>query len=132
VTITADTNVLVRVLMDDDPQQAQSARVALAQAERVVLPVPVLCELVWVLARGYGVDRAGIATAIRTLLDSATVVTDRSAALAGLAMLEAGGDFADGTIAHIGAALGGRTFVSFDKRAVRLLEQQGHAARLLS
>ena len=45
--------------------------------------------------------------------------------------LQAGGDFADGVIAHEARWLGGETFVSFDKRAVRLLNEQGTAARLL-
>jgi predicted nucleic-acid-binding protein len=46
-------------------------------------------------------------------------------------MLDAGGDFADGVIAHEGNWLGADTFVSFDKKAVRLIEAQGKSARLL-
>jgi predicted nucleic-acid-binding protein len=51
---------------------------------------------------------------------------------AGLSLLDAGGDFADGVIAYEGSWLGANTFVSFDKRSVRLLEAQGGSARLLS
>ncbi len=47
-------------------------------------------------------------------------------------MLDVGGDFADGVIAYEGSWLGAETFVSFDKRAVKLLEAQGKAARLLT
>jgi len=47
-------------------------------------------------------------------------------------MLEAGGDFADGVIAHEGAWLGGESFVSFDKQAVELVIRQGQPARLLA
>jgi predicted nucleic-acid-binding protein len=50
---------------------------------------------------------------------------------AGLALLEAGGDFVDGVIAFDGAWLGAEVFVSFDKRAVSLLTKQGQAAGLL-
>jgi predicted nucleic-acid-binding protein len=50
----------------------------------------------------------------------------------GLALLEAGGDFADGIMAHEGKWLGGETFVSFDKTAVALLSLQGEATQLLS
>jgi transposase len=50
---------------------------------------------------------------------------------AGLSVLEAGGDFADGVIAYEGSWLGGETFVSFDKKAVVLLIKQGQSARLL-
>ena len=47
-------------------------------------------------------------------------------------MLDAGGDFADGVIAYEGNWLGADTFVSFDKKAVKLMEAQGVSARLLS
>jgi hypothetical protein len=45
---------------------------------------------------------------------------------------EAGGDCADGVIAHQGQWLGGDTLVSFDRQAVALLRPQGVAAELLS
>ena len=44
---------------------------------------------------------------------------------AGLAMLDAGGDFADGVIAYEGRWLGAETFVSFDKKAVEMLTSAG-------
>lgn len=47
-------------------------------------------------------------------------------------MLEAGGDFADGIMAHEGARSGGDTFVSFDRKAVALLSRLNVPARLLS
>ena len=49
--ITADTNVLVRALVQDEPEQARAASALLEQAELVAIPLPVLCELVWVLRR---------------------------------------------------------------------------------
>jgi hypothetical protein len=67
----------------------------------------------------------------RALLAAANVKVNRPAVEAGLAVLEAGGDFADGVIAYEGAWLGGETFVSFDKKAVTLLMDQGHSAGLL-
>jgi len=51
---------------------------------------------------------------------------------AGLALLDAGGDFADGIMAHEGKWLGGETFVSFDKQAVGLLSKQGESTQLLA
>jgi predicted nucleic-acid-binding protein len=65
-------------------------------------------------------------------MNSANVVVNRPAAEAGLVVLEAGGDFADGVIAYEGRWLGADTFVSFDKAAVRLIEEQGQSARLLA
>ncbi len=49
----------------------------------------------------------------------------------GLAILDAGGDFADGVIAFDGQWLGGEVFVSFDKTAVALLDKGGTATPLL-
>jgi predicted nucleic-acid-binding protein len=60
------------------------------------------------------------------------VSVNRPAVEAGLAVLQAGGDFADGVIAHEGRWLGGETFVSFDRQAIALLSAQGHAAQLPS
>ncbi len=57
---------------------------------------------------------------------------NRPAVEAGLALLDAGADFPDCIIAHEGKWLGGETFVSFDKKAVTLLAQQGEATQLLA
>jgi predicted nucleic-acid-binding protein len=65
-------------------------------------------------------------------MNGANVVVNRPAAEAGLAQLEAGGDFADGAIAFEGSWLGAEMFVSFDKQAVKLLKAQGQSARLLA
>jgi predicted nucleic-acid-binding protein len=129
--IAVDTNVLVRAITGDDTEQSRVARRELARADLVALALPALCELVWVLSQGYKASPADIAEAIRLLLDSANVVVNRPAAEAGLAMLNAGGDFADGVIAYKGSWLGAETFVSFDRKAVKLVEAQGEAARLL-
>jgi predicted nucleic-acid-binding protein len=132
VKITADTNVLVRALTGDDARQSKAAQAELASADLVALTVPALCELVSVLSKGYRVRSAEIAEALRLLMNGANVVVNRPAAEAGLAQLEAGGNFADGAIAFEGSWLGAEMFVSFDKQAVELLEAQGQSARLLS
>jgi predicted nucleic-acid-binding protein len=130
VRITADRNILVRALTEDNPEQSSRAQAELAQAELVAIPLTALCELVWVLTSGYRLPAATVADAIRRLLAAANVAADRRGAEAGLAMLDAGGDFADGVIANEGAWLGGETFVSFDRQAVALLQAQGHPSRM--
>jgi predicted nucleic-acid-binding protein len=130
--ITADTNVLVRALVEDDERQSRIAQAELAKADMVAIPLPVLCELVWVLSQGYRVPSLEIAEAIRRLANSANVAVDRPAMEAGLAQLDAGGDFANGVIAYEGRWLGAETFVSFDRKAVRLLTERGEPGRLLS
>jgi predicted nucleic-acid-binding protein len=130
--ITADTNLLVRAITGDDRSQSKLAQAELANAEVVALTLPALCELVWVLAQGYRVPAAEIAEAIRRLVDSANVTANRPAVEAGLAQLEAGGDFADGVIAFEGRWLGADAFVSFDRKAVKLTQARGESARLLA
>ena len=127
--ITADTNVLVRAIVGDDAEQARLAQDELARATAVVLTLPTLCELVRVLMQGYGITAARIAETIERLVASANVVVNRPAVEAALALLRAGGDFADGVIAYEGSWLGGEVFVSFDRKAVKLLRSQAVAAR---
>lgn len=131
VRIAADTNVLVRAITGDHVRQSRAAREVLVDAELIAIATPTFCELVWVLLQGYKIPAAAVVATMRTLIDSANVVIDRPAVEAGLAILEAGGDFADGAIAFEGRRLGGEVFVSFDRQAVRLIERQGRRARLL-
>jgi len=130
--ITADTNVLVRAAVADEPVQARIAADLLRQAELVAVPLPVLCEFVWVLLRGYRRSRGDISDAIKRLAASATVSCDRAAVEAGLAVFEAGGDFADGVIAFEGRRAGGVVFASFDREAVDLIAAVGGEAQLVS
>lgn len=129
--LSVDTNVLVRAVVRDHPAQAAIAAKVLTTAELIAIALPCLCELVWVLRKVYGFQPADAASAVRALLAVANVAMNRPAVEAGLAVLEAGGDFADGVIAYEGSWLGGETFVSFDKKAVTLIKAQGQAARLL-
>ena len=129
--VTVDTNILVRAVVRDDPNQAEIAARTLIRSEVLVVGMSCLCEFVWVLRRAYGYRPSAIAAAIRELLQAENVETNRLAVEAGLAMLDAGGDFADGVIAHEGQWLGGEMFVSFEKKAVEMLKARGQAARAL-
>jgi len=129
--VAVDTNVLVRAAVRDDQEQTEAAMRIMARAEMVAIAVSCLCEFAWVLRSVYGYRAPSIAKAIRLLLAAENVETDRQVAEAGLAMLDAGGDFADGVIAYEGKWLGAETFVSFDKKAVEMLAAQGVSARLL-
>jgi predicted nucleic-acid-binding protein len=130
--ISVDTNVLARAVLNDDPAQSRAARKLLKEASLIAVPLPCLCELVWVLRQGAKLGKGDVVTAVRSLMNAGNVVVNRPAAELGLAVLDAGGDFADGAIAYEGAWLGGETFVSFDEKAVTVLSRQGEAARVLS
>ncbi len=129
--ISVDTNVLARAVLQDDAEQAHTAAKILEEASLIAVSLPCLCELAWILIRGAQLPKEKVAVAIRALLDAGNVVMNRPAVEAGLSILAAGGDFADGVIAYEGNWLGGETFVSFDKKAVALLTAQGQSARLL-
>jgi predicted nucleic-acid-binding protein len=129
--VTVDTNVLVRAVVEDDRKQAAAAARLLRQADLIAVSLPCLCEFVWVLDRVYDFGREETAETIEALLGAENVVVNRAAADAGLAVLRSGGDFADGAIAWEGRWLGGETFVSFDKKAVARVGEQGESARLL-
>lgn len=126
--ITADTNILVRAATQDDPIQGALAQRLMDDAQVVAVAIPALCEFCWVLKSVYDFKPARIAASIRFLVEAQNVAMDRPAAEAGLALLEAGGDFADGIIAYDGQWLDGETFVSFDKTAVKLLAAAGYKA----
>lgn len=129
--VAVDTNVLVRAVVRDDQAQAEIAAKLLRNADLIAVALSALCELVWVLRRFYGFKAAEVADTIRSLTSAENVETNQPAVDAGLAMLDAGGDFADGVIAYEGRWLGGEIFVSFDKKAVERLKTQGVSARML-
>lgn len=124
--IIADTNILARAALDDDLKQSEVARKLLGEATAITLPLVALCELAWLMTRSYRLDRAHVAASIRFLLQSENVICDRTAVEAGIAMMEAGGDFADGVIALEGRRLGGDVFVTFDRKAAALLRRAGY------
>ncbi|AZO18519.1 PIN domain-containing protein [Mesorhizobium sp. M2A.F.Ca.ET.043.05.1.1] len=129
--VSLDTNVLLRLIVGDDEAQQQTAAETLERAGLVAISVQALCEFVWVLDRSYRVARPDISASIRRILDMRNVVANRPTIEAGLAVLDAGGDFADGVIAFDGQWLGGETFVSFDRKAAKLVEGQGTPTLLL-
>lgn len=128
--IIVDTNLLVRVATWDNEDQSAKARDFLTMAEAIVVPLPCILEFVWVLRSVYRFSRDEVAQALGTLIDSRNVIADDAAIRAGLHVYAAGGDFADGVIAASGAAMGGDTFVSFDRKAVARIRSIGIPAEL--
>src|SRR5205085_8594272 len=124
--------ILVRVVVRNDEKQARAAAKILKEAELIAVSLPCLCEVVWVLRRLYNFGQQDISAALEALLNASNVAVNRPAVDAGLAVLNEGGDFADGLIAYEGNWLGGEIFVSFDKKAVALIAKQGQQAKLLT
>lgn len=120
--IAFDTNVVVRLLVEDDREQFAAASAVLERAveagERCHLADGVLCETAWVLATIYGAGRGEVLAALAALAADPTYSFENPAALAtALAAFEAGrADFADYLIGARAAAHGARTTYTFDRR----------------
>ena len=129
--ISVDTNILVRVVLQDDLQQAELASTLLRKASSIIVSLPCLCEFVWVLRRGVKLSDEKIVLILQKLLDIQNVEVNRPAVESGMQVLKKGGDFADAIMEYEGSMLGSEMFYSFDKQAVRLLQEQGRNAQLL-
>ena len=70
MTVAVDTNVLVRYLTWDDLAQAKAAARVIESGETIAISTIVLCELVWVLRRPYGLSTTEIADAICFMISS--------------------------------------------------------------
>jgi predicted nucleic-acid-binding protein len=121
--IGIDTNVLVRYLVRDEPEQTALADQlvdALEAEDPAFVSVVVLVETWWVLRRSYRFSRqecldvlTGLAGSRQLVLESAEVVRQ---ALTGTA---AGADFADALIAALGRRAGCAETVTFDQGSAR-------------
>ena len=77
MNITADTNLLVRAAVDEDDPQTAPAKAELAAAHLVAIPLPALCEMVWVMSQGYKRSSDRIAESIRGLSGSKPEIDGR-------------------------------------------------------
>lgn len=116
-----DTNVLVRLLLEDDPDQTRKGRALLAQISPIRINPVVLAELFWILRSSLKLERAAISDRLRRLLhDDAVLVVDGAAARAALTDYASGlGDFSDRLIARINEAHGASQTFTFDRKAAR-------------
>jgi predicted nucleic-acid-binding protein len=69
--IALDTNLLVRLVMNDDKKQTAASLRLLQSEERVVLLNTVLLETVWVLQSVYGASRDDVLKALQRILSIA-------------------------------------------------------------
>jgi predicted nucleic-acid-binding protein len=123
VMIAVDTNVLVRLLTGDDPQQAAAAR-ALFERESIWIAKTVLLETGWVLRSLYGFEEVAIGAAFRKLLGLENVqAEDEPAIAAALELTKHGIEFADAI--HLGSRPPDVPFVSFDRSFVQRARRAG-------
>ena len=123
--IALDTNVLVRFLVQDDPEQARLAGEIINQLTDDApgfVSREVLVELVWVLERAYRFGRAEIAIALDGLLAATELLIERADEVGPALELyrNDGFGFADLMIAVAARSVGASELVTFDRKAARL------------
>jgi predicted nucleic-acid-binding protein len=117
-----DTNVLVRILTNDDADQSQRATAFMRSQERVYLLKTVLLEVEWVLRSAYGFDRDAILFGLRELMKAPNLeLEDGAAVIRGLQWFEQGMDFADAL--HLASTVGDVEFATFDRSLVSTAEK---------
>ncbi len=120
--ISIDTNVVVRVVTRDDPEQAEVARKLFQQAERLWLPKTVLLETEWVLRHCYSLSREVILLAFWKLLGYRPLtVEDRGAVQQALEGYAAGLDFADAL--HLASSSEAGGFATFDRKLAKIAKR---------
>jgi predicted nucleic-acid-binding protein len=116
-----DTNFLVRYAVGDEPRQVRVVERILdecaATGEQVYIPVPVLCELLWVLERTYRQTKAEIVFTLEGLLGVALFQFEQYPAVhRALAQYQRGrAGLTDYLIGELAAQAGCRDTVTFDR-----------------
>lgn len=124
-----DTNVVLRLMVEDDPTQCERAARAFRQAvadDGAFFSATVLVEVSWVPRVTYKFDRTTIAGALRKLVDTTGVTVKVEAVLReALAAYESGSadlgsaDFADNFILESSREAKALPLVTFDERLAR-------------
>ena len=120
--IAVDTNLIVRYLTRDDPEQSTRAMAVFGGDEAVFVSTTVLLEVEWVLRAAYGFDRERVADALRAFAGLPNLAVEAPGALVtALGWAAHGMDFADAL--HLAQAEGCEVFLTFDQRLATLAER---------
>jgi predicted nucleic-acid-binding protein len=122
VSAYVDTNVLVRHLTQDAPEQARRATLFLATAERLELTDVVFAETVYVLQSVYRASRERVGAAMRGVLGFGAIeVEDRVLLVRAMDVYERSRvDFADAYLVALAERTAARLIVSFDRSLDRV------------
>jgi predicted nucleic-acid-binding protein len=119
--LAVDTNVIVRIVTNDDPEQTQRA-VALFERERIFIAKTVLLEVEWVLRFSYHLPRGIIAPTLRKVVGLQQVeVENPDEIFIALDGYEQGLDFADAL--HLASSGRAEGFATFDQKMAKRASQ---------
>jgi predicted nucleic-acid-binding protein len=125
--IGLDTNVVVRLLVDDDPEQRKLARAFIARTctpdDPGYINHIVLVETAWVLGSAYAFGRNEIASAIEGIMN-VDEFSIEGPDLVRIALRASGGgaDFSDALLGAVNASAGCKRTVTFDRAAALKIE----------
>ena len=121
--LAIDTNLVVRYLTGDHPQQSAKAK-AVINGEQVFVSTTVMLETEWVLRSAYGFDAKRVCNALRGFGGLPNIVFEDPGLVAfALDRMDDGMDFADSL--HLGRAASCDAFLTFDQRFVRSAKAMG-------
>lgn len=110
--VSIDTNIAVRLLVNDDPLQTARA-LALFKAQTIFISKTVVLETEWVLRAVYTLDRKKVNASITALISlEDVVVEDETALFSALEAHSNGMDFADAL--HVASSRRADKFATFD------------------
>jgi predicted nucleic-acid-binding protein len=117
---TFDTNVVVRIIVKDDPEQcllAEGVWRSALESGGVFLPKIVIVEVAWVLRSAYRYDRLAVAAALRGLTEVEGVrVEDEDEIRRAIEQYEQGGaGFSDCLLREAAATAGALPVFTFDQ-----------------
>lgn len=123
MTVAVDTNILARLLLQDDATQQKKARAIFEANPHTTAPVTVMLELVWVL-ESKDIPPLEIAAALSALLALPNFKPERLDALrAALRNYQGGMGFADAL--HLALSEGSQKFMTFDKAFIQRAKKLG-------
>lgn len=123
--LAIDTNVVVRYLTNDHPEQSARAR-RLIDNQPIFVAITVILEVEWVLRSAYGYEQPVIVNALRVFGGLPTVEMEDAAILSSaLDFSEAGMDFADAL--HLARSAHCERYATFDRKLVRAARLAGRA-----
>jgi predicted nucleic-acid-binding protein len=119
--IAVDTNLLVRILTNDDPIQARRA-VKIFKSDDIFIPKTVMLETEWVLRHAYEIKRSKIIMGFQKLIGLPNVrVEDPDSIYQAISWYENKFDFADAL--HLASSSRCESFATFDSSLIKKAQQ---------